>query len=271
MISIFQRLSSKQHICIHTVIVVIVVVFFVVVAAGIAAAIAAVAAAVVVFATAAATVADITVLLLSPPPPLSPPPQPLSSLPPSSLLPPYHRQHCRHHHFCCNRHCHCRRRLHCCHNIAVSIATTAATTSAVATAANATVDVTPSSLVKFFSTPLLCHPLHTHIVAPCVIGHSLASHRMPLLLPSPVDCCLSILSVDEESGAIICPFYSMDLSNSPLMSLEKCVAGAAELRPLRRLSLCSRAANFGHPLCQAHVQLERHAGGVGGQACLCLA
>ena len=123
-------------------------------------------------------------------------------------------------------------------------------------------------LSNLFSTPLLCHPLHTHIVTPRVIGRSLASHRTPLPLPSPVCCCLSILSVDWVSGAIICPFYSADLSNSPSSSLGKCVAGAVELRPLRRPSLCSRAANFGHPLCQMHVQLERRTGLVGGQACL---
>ena len=117
---------------------------------------------------------------------------------------------------------------------------------------------------NLFSTPPLCHPLHAHIITPCrclVIGCSLASHCMPLPLPSPVGCCLSILSADGGSGAIICPFYSVDLSNSPSSSLEKCVAKAVELRPPRRLSVRSRAASFDHPLCQAYVQWGNAPGG----------
>ena len=124
---------------------------------------------------------------------------------------------------------------------------------------------------NLFSNPPLGHPLHAHVVAPrCrrVIGRSLASHRTPLPLPSPVGCCLSLISTDGGSGAIICPFYSADLSFSPSSSLEKCVAGAAELGPPRRLSLRSRAASFDHPLRQAHVQLGRRVGWVGEHACL---
>ena len=64
------------------------------------------------------------------------------------------------------------------------------------------------------------------------------------------------------------PLLFSGLDQLPLVVTLKMRRGAAELRPPRRLSLHSRPANFGQPLRQVHVHIERRAGGVGGQACL---
>ena len=51
------------------------------------------------------------------------------------------------------------------------------------------------------------------------------------------------------------PLLFSGLIQLPLVVALKMRRGAAELRPPRRLSLRSRAANFGQPLRQVHVQL----------------
>jgi hypothetical protein len=96
-------------------------------------------------------------------------------------------------------------------------------------------------------------------------------HRPTLTLPSLVDCCFFTPTADRGGGwGHHLPLLFSGLVQLPLVVAPKMRRGAAELRPPRRLSLRSRAANFCQPLCQAHVQLEQRAGGVGGQACLCL-
>ena len=144
-----------------------------------------------------------------------------------------------------------RRHSRLCRNIAVSVATTASATPAVITAATATVTVAPSLPVQsFFHPPALSSTARSRRCPPATVHLCRSRHRL------------------VGSGAIICPFYSADSSISPSSSLEKCISGAAELRPPRRLSLRSRAASFDHPLCQVHVQLGRRAGWVGEHACL---
>jgi hypothetical protein len=95
-------------------------------------------------------------------------------------------------------------------------------------------------------------------------------HRPTLTLPSLVDCCFFNPPADGGGGGWghHLPLLFSGLVQLPLVVTLKMRHGAAELRPPRRLSLRSRAANFGQPLRQAHVQLERRAGGVGGQASL---
>jgi len=120
----------------------------------------------------------------------------------------------------------------------------------------------------------LCRCSTATLITVAIANSSLALFVAALIirrtLPLLVDCCFFTPPADGGGavGGIICPSYSGDLSNFPLSLLQKMRRGAAELRPPRRLSLRLRAANFGQPLCQAHVHLEQRAGGVGGQACL---
>ena len=55
---------------------------------------------------------------------------------------------------------------------------------------------------------------HCPSLLPCDCQRSLACHHPPSPLLSPVGCCLSIPPADGGSGAIICPSYSADSSNS---------------------------------------------------------
>ena len=139
---------------------------------------------------------------------------------------------------------------HQCRNIAVSVTTATAVTSAVSTATTATATVAPSSPVQSVVHPH-CHSLHAHVIAPhCRRVIVDLSCQPPPPFATPITGWLMSVYSSRRWGVWghHLPFLFSGLVHSPSSSFEKCVPGAAELRPPRRLSLRSQEANSGHTL-----------------------